>query len=48
MCQISKNSFDCGTNFGLTGKKYFIDMIFATKTEIGIMEITNGPNFSKF
>ena len=50
MCQISINSetFNFGTNLGLTGGKDLIKIIFDIKIEIGIFEISNVQNFNKF
>ena len=36
------------TNLGLTGGKYLIKIICDLKIDIGILEISNGPNFNKF
>ena len=39
------NKLKFGSNLGLTIGKYFIKIIFDIKTEIGIFEISNVPNF---
>ena len=48
--QVSINSdfFNYGTNLGLAGGKYFMKIIFDTKIEIGIFEISFVSNFKKF
>ena len=50
MYQILMNSehFNFGTNLDLTGGKYLVKIIFDTKIEIGIFEISIVPNFNKF
>ena len=40
--------FNLGTNLGLTGGKYFINIIFDIEIEIGLFEISIRPNFNKF
>ena len=49
-CQISKNSrhFQFWDQFGLTGSKYLIKVIFDIKIKIGMFEISKVPNFNKF
>ena len=50
MFQISINSehFYSGTNFGRTGGKYLIKIIFDTKIEIRMFEMSIVLNFNKF
>ena len=40
--------FNFEANLGLTGGKYFLKIIFDIKTEIGILEILNVPDFDRF
>ena len=40
--------FDFRANFGQTGGKYFIKVIFDIKIKTDIFEISIRPNFNKF
>ena len=42
------NTFDIGTSLDRTGRKYLMKIVLDIKTEIGIFEIRNVPNFNKF
>ena len=50
ICQISINLsiFNLGTTLGLTSSKYFLEIIFDIKMEIGILEILDVLDFDKF
>ena len=46
--QLILGTFNFGTNLGLKGRKCLIKIVFDIKVEIGILEISNVSNFSKF
>ena len=45
---ITSEHFNFGTNWGLTGDKYLMKIIFDIKIEIEIFEITIVSIFNKF
>ena len=45
---INSEHFQFWTNVGLTGGTYLIKIIFDTKIEIGIFQISIWPSFNKF
>ena len=46
--QLILGTFNFGTDLGLGGGIYWIEIIFDIKFKVGILEISNVPNFNKF